>query len=141
MSIHHLLVITHEHYLTYTTVRVNIYTYVLILLCFLCIWEHHKNYWWNVSRHAEEYECFCKLRCELYCILGHPICEYNTMKPFSGMHTNKQYVKLSPLQYNIHMYYSIPSLLLSVGASFLLSPSFGGGIAETQWIMTSANYA
>ena len=72
--------------------------------------------------------------------IGPPSMWIQCHETFSGMCTNKQYVKLSPLQYNINMYYSIPSLLLSVGASFLLSPGFGGGIAETQWTMTSANY-
>ena len=67
VSIHHLLLITREHYLTCTTVYVNIYMCNLILVCSLCTREHHESYLWNVSRHTEVHEFFCKLRCELYC--------------------------------------------------------------------------
>ena len=68
-SIHYSLVITRKLYLTYTTVHINIYTAcILILVRSSCTREHHESYLWNVLRHAEEHECFCKLRRELYCI-------------------------------------------------------------------------
>ena len=67
-SIHYSLVIVCELYLTCTTIHVNIYTScILILVRSSCTREHHKSYLWNVSRPAEEHECFCELRHELYC--------------------------------------------------------------------------
>ena len=69
VSIQYSLVITSKLYLTCTTVHVNIYTTcILILVRSSCTQEHHESYLWNVSGHASDHECFCKLRHELYCI-------------------------------------------------------------------------
>ena len=55
-SLYHMLVITHEQYLTCTAVCANIYTCILILVHSSYTQEHHKNYLSNVSRHLEKHK-------------------------------------------------------------------------------------